>query len=675
MSTVSPQMMANAIRFLSLDAIERACEGHPGTPLGSADITTALFTRHLKCNPKDPTWPDRDRFVLSNGHGSMLIYSLLHLSGYEEMSLEQIKGFRTLGTHTAGHPERDPRVGIEVTTGPLGQGIGNAVGMAVAEAWLSKKFGPDIVDHRTYALVGDGCLMEGVAYEVIALAGHLRLGKLTFLWDDNRMTDDGAIGINVTEDVRERFRVAGWQVIDADGHDQDCISAALALAKSDPRPTMIACRTLIGKGSPRLQDTRAAHGGRVFAEDLKAAREALGWTHGPFEVPDDIRAAWKAGVEERNRPAYDAWKARVAALPVETRAEFERMQRGELPKACVEALAAHACRMAVEKPTQPAIRSAGDVVRLLADTIPEFLSGSPDLEAATNCKRGLAEFTADNHAGRYIHYGVREHAMGVMMNGMVAHGGVLPTGATYLAFSDYMRPALRMSAMMGLPVVTILSHDSIGVGKNGPTHQPVEIMAGLRAMPNYAVFRPADAVEMAECWEVALKRRGGPSTILGTRQPLPPVRTELVSENLCARGAYVIAEANGRRQVTLLSSGSEVVVALAARDLLAAQGVAAAVVSMPCWEVFEEQDEAYQASVLGPQTVRVGVEAAVKFGWERWLETDGGFVGMTTYGASAPPEELFRHFGITPQAVADAAMARLDAKAKPAVGCQVEPVA
>jgi transketolase len=657
--SVDGRAMANAIRFLSLDAIERACEGHPGAPLGCAEITTALFTRHLKCNPKDPAWPDRDRFVLSNGHGSMLIYSLLHLAGYEKMTIEDIKGFRALGSRAPGHPERDLSVGIEVTTGPLGQGIANAVGMAVAEAWLSTTFGADVVDHRTYALVGDGCLMEGVSYEVIALAGHLRLGKLTFLWDDNRMTDDGRIGLNVSEDVRARFANAGWQVIDADGHDMESVSAALDLARSDPRPTVIACRTLIGKGSPRLENTRAAHGGRVFADDLKAAREALGWPYGPFEVPDDIRAAWKAGVEDRNRPAYAAWKQRIAALAPARRAEFERMMRGELPKGWAEALAAHARRMAEEKPKQPSIRSAGDVVALLAGVIPEFISGSPDLEASTNCKRGLADFTADDHGGRYIHYGVREHAMGAMMNGMVAHGGVLPVGATYLAFSDYMRPALRMAAMMELPVVTILSHDGIGVGKNGPTHQPVETMASLRALPNYAVFRPADAVEMAECWQVALGRRHGPSTICCTRQPVPAVRTKASADNLCARGAYVIAEAHGgARQVTLLATGSEVALALAAREVLQGQGVATAVVSMPCWEVFEEQDVAYRDSVLGPGTIRVGIEAAVRFGWDRWLGADGAFVGMTGFGDSGVPEELYRHFGITVEAIVTAALSR-----------------
>jgi transketolase len=672
-SHVDGRKMADAIRFLSLDAIERACEGHPGAPLGGAEITTALFTRHLKCNPRDPTWPDRDRFVLSNGHGSMLIYSLLHLAGYETMTIDEIKRFRELGSHAPGHPERDPSAGIEVTTGPLGQGIANAVGMAVAEAWLSTTLGSDVVDHRTYALVGDGCLMEGVAYEVIALAGHLRLGKLTFLWDDNRMTDDGAITLGVSEDVRAHFRNAGWQVIDADGHDIEAVSKALTLAKSDPRPTMIACRTLIGKGSPRLENTRAAHGGRVYTDDLQQARAAANWPYSPFVVPDDVRTAWKAGVEERNRPAYEAWKQRIAALPPDRRAEFERLMRGDLPAGWCEALMAHSRRMAEEKPKQPSIRSAGDVVQLLAGIVPEFMSGSPDLEASTNCKRGLPEFTAANHGGRYIHYGVREHAMAAMMNGMVAHGGVLPVGATYLAFSDYMRPALRMAAMMELPVVSILSHDSIGVGKNGPTHQPVETMASLRAMPNFALFRPADAVEMAECWAVALARRAGPSTIVCTRQPLPAVRTEPSSENLCARGAYVIAEApGGKRQVTLLATGSEVAVALAARETLQAQGIAAAVVSMPCWEVFAQQDDAYRASVLGPAEVRIGIEAAVDFGWQRWLGPNGIFVGMTGFGASGPVDELFRHFGITPQAVVAAALSRLQQLDRAAGACRRE---
>ncbi|MGU3494811.1 transketolase [Xanthobacteraceae bacterium A53D] len=658
-SGVTPRRMADAIRFLALDAIERAADGHPGAPLGGAEVATALFTRHLKCNPADPHWPDRDRFVLSNGHGSMLIYALLHLSGYAGMPIEQIRAFRELGSHTHGHPERDVDLGIEVTTGPLGQGIANAVGMAVAEAWLSATFGPEIVDHRTYALVGDGCLMEGIGQEVISLAGHLRLGKLCFLWDDNHMTDDGVTDFSISEDVRARFRIAGWQVIDVDGHDVEAVSAALLLGNADPRPTLIACRTLIGKGLPRLEDKRGAHGGRVFAEDLAEARAAAGWTAGPFEVPADVAQAWREGVDGRNHPAYVAWKARVAALPADKRDLFERAQRGDLPEGVMEALASHARALAASAPSQSTNQSTADIVDLLAGLIPELLPGAPDLEGPTNCKRGLAAFTAADNAGRYIHYGIREHAMGSMMNGMVAHGGVLPLGATYLVFSDYMRPPLRMSALMELPVITIYSHDSIGIGKNGPTHQPVEYLASLRAMPNMAVFRPADAVETAECWQVALGRRHGPSSIICSRQALPAVRTE-AGENRSARGAYVLADGEGgARRVTLLATGSEVSVALAARDLLQAEGVSTAVVSMPCWEVFEDQDAAYQAEVLGPGTVRIAVEAAVKLGWERWIGLDGGFVGMAGFGASGPGEELFRHFGITAEAVAAAARARL----------------
>ncbi|MGY8667649.1 transketolase [Bradyrhizobium sp. UFLA05-109] len=653
--------MADAIRFLSLDAIERAADGHPGAPLGCAEIATALFTRHIKCNPADPLWPDRDRFVLSNGHGSMLIYSLLHLSGYAGFPIEEIKQFRELGSHTHGHPERAPDLGIEVTTGPLGQGIANAVGMAVAEAWLGATFGADIVDHRTYAVVGDGCLQEGIAHEVISLAGHLRLGKLCFLWDDNRMTDDGHTDFAISEDVRGRFRIAGWQVIDADGHDVEQVSAALLLAARDPRPTVIACRTTIGKGLPRLEGKRGAHGGRVFAKDLEEARAAAGWTEGPFEIPGDVTEAWKDGVTDRNRPAYESWRARVAAMQPEKRAVFERMMAGELPEGWSDALAAWRRKMAAEGPIRSTNEATADIVALLAETIPELISGAPDLEGPTNCKRALQAFTSANPAGRYVHYGIREHAMGAMMNGMAAHGGVLPLGATYLVFSDYMRPALRMAALMELPVVTVYSHDSIGIGKNGPTHQPVEFLASLRAMPNMAVFRPADNVEAAECWELALRRRHGPSSMICSRQALPPVRTQESSANLCSRGAYVLAEADGARRATLLATGSEVQIALAARLVLQAQGVPTAVVSMPCWELFEEQDEAYRAGVLG-KGVRVAVEAAVRLGWDRWIGDRGGFVGMSSFGASGPGDALFVHFGITAEKVAGMALGLLSDK-------------
>ncbi|MBY0613100.1 MAG: transketolase [Beijerinckiaceae bacterium] len=652
--------MADAIRFLSLDAIERATDGHPGAPLGCAEIATALFTRHIRCNPKDPLWPDRDRFVLSNGHGSMLLYSVLHLAGYEGISIDEIQWFRELGSHTHGHPEFAPQLGIEATTGPLGQGIANAVGMAVAEAWLSATFGSDIIDHRIYALVGDGCLQEGVAHEVISLAGHLKLGKLCFLWDDNEMTDDGVTGIAISEDVRGRFRCANWHVIDVDGHDVEAVSAAIRLAHADPRPSMIACRTVIGKGLPRLQGQRGAHGGRVLATDLAEARQAAGWSHGPFEVPGDVKAAWEEGVAGRSSADYQAWTARVQAMPAKQRALFERLVRGELPDGWADALAAHRRHLVETRPEQSSNQSTADIVALLCEVIPELFSGAPDLEGPTNCKRALEAFTADNRGGRYLHYGVREHAMGSMMNGIVAHGGLIPLGATYLVFSDYMRPALRMSALMGLPVMTIYSHDSIGIGRNGPTHQPVEYLASLRAIPGMAVFRPADAVETAECWEVALKRRHGPSSMICSRQALKPLRQAWSADNLSARGAYVLQEAHALpRMVTLIATGSEVALAMKARAQLEEAGLSTAVVSMPCWELFEEQDETYQDAVLAPGTVTVAVEAALRFGWDRWIGRKGGFVGMTGFGASGPADDLFRHFGITVEAVVACVMERV----------------
>jgi len=651
--------MADAIRFLSLDAIERATDGHPGAPLGCAEIATALFTRHFKCNPADPTWPDRDRFILSNGHGSMLLYSVLHLSGYAGMSIDQIRDFRVLGSHTHGHPEYAPHHGIEATTGPLGQGIANAVGMAVAEEWLRATLGADTIDHRTYALVGDGCLQEGIAHEVISLAGHLRLGRLTFLWDDNRITDDGSTDISISEDVRARFAAANWQVIDVDGHNIETISAALTVANADPRPTLIACATVIGKGLPRLEGKRGAHGGRVFAEDLVEARTAAGWTHGPFEVPPDVTQAWHQGAAGRNQAGYAAWQSRLAALPAQQRDEVHRLFAGELPQGWAETLLAHRTILAKAAAARSSNEVTAEIVAVLADVIPELFSGAPDLEGPTGIKRTLAAFTATNRSGRYLHYGIREHAMGAMMNGIVAHGGMVPLGATYLVFSDYMRPALRMSALMGLPVITIYSHDSIGIGRNGPTHQPVEYLAALRAMPDMAVFRPADAVETAECWELAMQRRSGPSSMICSRQALPPLRHDS-TENRSARGAYVLAEATGGpRRATLLATGSEVALAMQARETLQAQGIATAVVSMPCWELFEAHDDAYRISVLGDSPIRVGVEAAVRQGWDRWIGDRGGFIGMSSFGASGPAEDLFRHFGINAEAVVAAVLARL----------------
>jgi transketolase len=667
MQSVDPCRMADAIRFLSMDAIERAGEGHPGTPLSAADITTALFARHLKFNPADPLWFDRDRFVQSNGHGSMLIYSLLHLTGYEKIGIEEIKNFRKLGSHCAGHPEIDPACGIEVTTGLLGQGIANAAGMAVAEAFLNHGLGSEVVDHYTYALVGDGCLEEGVGQEVISLAGHLRLGKLIFLWDDNRITDDGSIDLAFSDDMQGRFRTSGWHVQEVDGHDPEALDAAIRLAKLDARPSMIACSTVIGRGIPRIEGTRAAHSSRLTREHTDSARKALNWPHGPFDVPGDVLSAWReAG--QRSLPDYEAWQSRVAALSAEKRRELDRLREGRLPDGWEDKLREWKRRAAEQQRRDHGFILSGDIVELLAESIPELLSGAPDLEGATKHKRSLRAFTAADRGGRYIHYGVREHVMGSMLNGMAAHRGILPVGVTYLVFSDYERPAIRMAALMGLPVPFVFTQDSIGIGTNGPTHQPVEFLASLRAIPNMLVLRPADAVEAAECWEIAVGRRTGPSSLIFSRQPLEPTGRPSDSgdngtdENLSRRGAYVLAEPEGgaaARRATILATGSEVSVALKARALLEADGIPTAVVSMPCWELFEQQDEAYRREVVGRGTVRVGVEAAVRQGWERWIGEDGGFVGMSSFGASGPEQELFEHFGITPERVTAEVRSRL----------------
>ncbi|SFI11323.1 transketolase [Bradyrhizobium sp. Gha] len=652
--------MANAIRMLSLDAIENARDGHPGAPLGCSEIATVLFTRHLKFNPADPTWIDRDRFILSNGHGSMLLYSLLYLSGYEAIDIEQIKRFRTLGSICHGHPEYAVEHGIEVTTGPLGQGFANGVGMAIAEEYLRQMLGSDLLDHFTYVIAGDGCLMEGVAQEALALAGHLRLGKLVVLWDDNSMTDDGSTDLSTSEDIRTRFRAAGWQVLDANGHDFESVDVAIAHAKSDPRPSLIACATVIGRGFPRLEGKRGAHGGRVFKEDTQAARERLGWTSPPFVVPSEVLNGWRSLISARNTERYDAWKSRVSELAPERRALLERLADRKMPADWQAPLRQYK-ESALSLPAQPSILSSGEAVATLFDVFPELLSGAPDLEGPTCHKRDLQAFTATERGGRFVHYGVREHAMGSIMNGMAAHGGIMPIGATYLAFSDYLRPAIRMAALMGLPVVFINSHDSIGIGQNGPTHQPVEFLASLRAIPNILVLRPADAVEVAECWEMALSRRDGPSSFILSRQALRPVRTTHSNENLSARGGYVLADATGgARRVTLLATGSEVAVALDAKGLLEKLNIPTAVVSMPCWEAFEQQQESYRRSVLGEDVLRVGVEAAVPLGWERYIGDAGIFVGMSGFGASGPGEELFRHFGITAENIVTKVLQRLE---------------
>jgi transketolase len=657
------QPLAHAIRFLAIDAIVRAQEGHQGVPLGMAEIATALYTRHLKLDAAEPTWWDRDRVVLSNGHGSMLLYALLYLTGHERISLEQIKTFRVLGSHCAGHPEFDITAGIEVTTGPLGQGIANALGMAVAEAFLNARFGDGLVNHRTYTFVGDGCLQEGVGQEAIALAGHLRLGKLTFLWDDNRITDDGSTALSISEDVAARFRIAGWHVQEVDGHDIEAVSAALDVAHADPRPSLLACRTVIARGIARLQGQRGGHSARLFEADATAAREALDWPHAPFEVPAKLLDAWRAA-GRRSHSEHAAWQSRVAALSAADRAEFERVMRGELPAGWRDVLQARQRKIADE--AKGGINISSDIHDALTEVLPERMVLCADLEAPTAHKRRLQAFTVEDRRGAYVHCGVREHVMAAMANGMAAHGGVRPAAVTYLAFADYERPAMRMAALMGLPVTFVFSHDSIGIGTNGPTHQPVEVLASLRAMPNMLVMRPADATEAAECWTIALEHRSGPVSLVFARQVLPRVRmTTPNDDNLSRRGAYVLVEADdevegGARRVTLLATGSEVTIALQARRQLQAEGIATAVVSMPCWELFDAQDAAYRSAVLGAGTVRVAVEAALRFGWDRYLGEHGAFVGMSGFGASAPADVLYRYFGITADAVVAAAKQSLE---------------
>jgi transketolase len=652
------QALAHAIRFLAIDAIVKAQEGHQGVPLGMAEIATVLYTRHLKFDPAAPTWFDRDRVVLSNGHGSMLLYALLHMTGYAAYPIEAIRSFRELGSPCEGHPERNPQAGIEVTTGPLGQGIANALGMAVAEERLASLFGRELVDHATYAFVGDGCLQEGVGQEMIALAGHLRLGRLILLWDDNRITDDGSTALSISEDVPARFRVAGWHVIELDGHDLDAVDAALVAARADPRPSLLACRTVIARGIPRLQGQRGGHSARLFDDDAKAARELLGWPHAPFEVPVDVRTSWRE-FGRRGEAAHAAWRRRIDTLDPTRRAGFECVTTDRLPDGWQAVLRDYKQAALRAPPSSSGIFISAEINERLNALLPHRMVGCADLEAPTNHKRGQAAFTADDRSGTYVHCGVREHVMGAMANGMAAHGGILPLAVTYLAFADYERPAMRMAALMGLPVKFVFSHDSIGIGRNGPTHQPVEILASLRAMPGMWVMRPADAIEAAECWEAALARPDGPVSLVFARQSLPRVRPVMVEENLSQRGAYVLHEAAcGARQVTLLATGSEVALAVAARTELEAEGIATAVVSMPCWELFEQQEPSYRNAVLG-QGVRVGVEAAVRQGWDAYLGTKGGFIGMRGFGASGPAEALYRLFGITAEAVADLARALL----------------
>jgi transketolase len=656
-AAVSHDTMANAIRALSMDAVQQANSGHPGMPMGMADIATVLFTRFLKYDPSAPDWPDRDRFVLSNGHGSMLLYSLLYLTGYEDVDLDQIRNFRQLGSWTAGHPEYGHIRGIETTTGPLGQGLANAVGMALAERMLAARYGDGVVDHRTYVFAGDGCLMEGISHEAISLAGQLGLAKLIVLFDDNLISIDGPTDLTVRDDQMARFTACGWDVQKCDGHDPDAVVAAIEAAQKTATPSLIACRTVIGYGAPNKQGTASTHGAPLGDEEIAAAREELGWSHPPFEVPGDILAAWR---EAGARSAADraAWEKRLDGL--DDAGDFRRAVAGGLPEGWQAALDAFKKELAEDPPKLATRQSSKKCLDVLTRAIPEMIGGSADLTGSNGTLADGMEIVGPGaFAGSYIHYGVREHGMAAAMNGIALHGGFVPYSGTFLIFTDYCRPSIRLSAMMKQRVIYVMTHDSIGLGEDGPTHQPVEHLAGLRAIPNLNVFRPCDAVETAECWALALEAEETPSIMALTRQGLAPMRTEHSAENLSARGAYVLAEADGERQATLLATGSEVEIAVAARATLQADGIGAAVVSMPCQELFDAEDEDYRFSVLGPGKCRVAVEAAARLGWDRYLGLAGGFVGMTGFGASAPAPQLYETFGITAEAVVAAVRERL----------------
>ena len=656
--TAMEDRMANAIRVLAMDAVQAAKSGHPGAPMGLADVATVLFNRFMRVDPADDRWPDRDRFVMSAGHGSMLVYAVNHLLGYDDMGIDQIRNFRQLGSRTAGHPEYGHAKGIETTTGPLGQGISTAVGMALAERMLNARFGDDLVDHFTYVLAGDGCLMEGISHEAIDMAGHLRLGRLIVVWDDNGITIDGATDLSTSTDQKARFAAAGWHVQSVDGHDREAIAEAIAAARAETgRPSMIAARTVIGKGAPNKAGSHKVHGAPLGEDEVAATRRALGWDLPAFEVEDEVYAAW-AAVAARGRAAREAWQARLAASP---RKEAFRAAFGPVDSAALDAaITAFKAQISDERPKIATRKASEMALGVVNETLPNTVGGSADLTGSNNTRTaGQAPVTRDDYAGSYIHYGIREHGMAAAMNGIALHGGLKPYGGTFLAFADYARGAMRLSALMGVPVAYVMTHDSIGLGEDGPTHQPVETLAGLRAMPNMLVFRPADAVETAEAWAIAMESETTPTVLALSRQGLPTVRTAHVDANLTAKGAYLLRDTDGPRDVTLIATGSEVSLALEAADRLAEAGVRAAVVSAPCFELFAEQPAEYRAGVLG-EAPRVGIEAAVRQGWDPLLLRPGdAFVGMAGFGASAPAPELYRHFGITAEAAADAARALL----------------
>jgi transketolase len=649
-----PRLLANAIRALSMDAVQAANSGHPGMPMGMADVATILFTEYLKHDPAEPAWHDRDRFVLSAGHGSMLIYSLLHLTGYAHPTIDEIRNFRQLGSPCAGHPENFMLAGVEATTGPLGQGFGMAVGMAIAERHLNAVFGGDLVDHLTWVIASDGDLMEGINHEAVGLAGHLGLGRLIVFWDDNKITIDGSTELSRSEDAPGRYRASGWHTVRCDGHDFADIRRAIDEALADPRPSLIACRTIIGWGAPNKQGTAATHGAALGADEVAAARKQLLWDAQPFDIPSDILAAWRAA-GARGQEAHEAWRVRLAASL--GRDELVRRMEGRLPSdigldAWLDVLAADPQKIATRKASELALVA-------INAALPETVGGSADLTGSNNTKtKDQKPLTKEDYFGRYIYYGIREFGMAAAMNGLALHGGIIPYGGTFLIFSDYCRPAIRLSALQGVRVIYVMTHDSIGLGEDGPTHQPVEHLMNLRAMPNLYVYRPADAVETAECWALALQRGKSPSLLALTRQNLPQLRTQR-SDNLSARGAYRLRAAAAERHVVLIATGSEVEVAVATAEALEKQGIGADVVSMPCWEVFDAQDEAYRRDLLPDDLLKVSIEAGATLGWERYVGPSGLAIGLDRFGASAPAEDLFKRFGFTAEAIVPRVLAAL----------------
>ncbi|WP_375681275.1 MULTISPECIES: transketolase [unclassified Bartonella] len=645
-NTHQQNQMANAIRFLAIDAIEKANSGHPGLPMGAADIATVLYTRFLAHDPKKPRWPNRDRFVLSAGHGSMLLYALLYLSGYEDIGIEDLKNFRQLGAKLAGHPEYGHVAGIETTTGPLGQGLANAVGMALGERLQNARFG-DLINHYTYALVGDGCLMEGISQEALSLAGHLKLNKLIVLWDDNNISIDGEISLADSTDQIARFKASGWETHKVNGHDQAAIARAIEAAQNSDKPTLIACKTTIGFGAPNKAGTNKVHGAPLGAREITETRIALGWDAEPFVIPADILDNWRLASLNAAKKRQK-WEEKFADLPVSERVEFERLMRGDLVGGFDGAIDTYKQKLVEERPVVATRKASEMALEVINEVVVETIGGSADLTGSNNTKSSqMKSISAEDFSGRYLHYGIREHAMGAVMNGLALYGGFIPYGGTFLCFSDYMRPAMRLSSLMGLRVIYVMTHDSIGLGEDGPTHQPVEHLACLRAMPNHFVFRPADAMETVECWQLALKACGTPSTLALSRQNLPLLRQEYEEENLCMLGAYEFLTASDDAQVTLFASGSELQIAVEAHAVLEEKGIPTRVVSVPCFELFSQQSLSYQRALIGDAPIKIAIEAAVAQGWDRFIGCDGVFIGMEGFGASGTIDALYAHFGIT----------------------------